>query len=174
MLAGNRPYYTGEPHPGDEMLTARLHFSTRSTNEECPETAEKETRNARSDRWQQQQYVGTATVVREGKMNEKGLAGSTRCKLENLSSGLMEGRIGGRPLALLMDHLQHPCVDVGLDVPSLLTWKSIEQHPEHKVIDHVVLGKGQPGGSWQVTSESFIGGGDSRVKVGCHVVYGQR
>ncbi|KZC09069.1 Oxidative stress-induced growth inhibitor 1 [Dufourea novaeangliae] len=106
MLAGNWPYYTGEPHPGDEMLTARLHSSTRHGNED------------------------------------------TRNKLESLSSGL-EGRIGGRPLSILMDQLQHPCVDMGLDVPSLLTWKTAEQHHEHKVIDHVVLGKGRPGGTWQ-------------------------
>ena len=57
-----------------------------------------------------------------------------------------------------MDQLQHPCVDAGLDVPSLLTWKSVDQHPEHKVIDHVVLGKGQPGGSWQVMNTSQVTG----------------
>ncbi|OAD57088.1 Oxidative stress-induced growth inhibitor 1, partial [Eufriesea mexicana] len=145
MLAGNWPYYTGEPHPADEMLTARLHFSTRSENEGYCETTRQELRNEISHRWQQNDV---RSKEKEGKSGGRGLAGSTRCKLECLSSGL-EGRAGGRPLSLLMDKLQHPCVDAGLDVPSLLTWKSIEQHPEHKVIDHVVLGKGPPGGSWQ-------------------------
>ncbi|XP_029035879.2 oxidative stress-induced growth inhibitor 1-like isoform X2 [Osmia bicornis bicornis] len=147
MLAGNWPYYTGEPHPGDEMLTARLHFSTRTGNEECYNDNDnndlEEERDEIRDRWGQEN-AGRSAKGQQG----RGLARSTRCKLECLSSGL-EGRAGGRPLALLMDQLQHPCVDAGLDVPSLLTWKSVEQHPEHKMIDHVVLGKDEPGGSWQ-------------------------
>lgn len=144
MLAGNWPYYTGEPHPGDEMLTARLHFSTKSESEECEHTTGEEVRNGTSKRWHQQ----SRSERSEAKRPARGLAGSTRCKLECLSSGL-EGRLGGRPLALLMDQLQHPCVDAGMDLPSLLTWKSAEQCNEHKVIDHVVLGKDQPGGAWQ-------------------------
>ncbi|XP_053980732.1 oxidative stress-induced growth inhibitor 1-like [Hylaeus volcanicus] len=149
MLAGNWPYYTGEPHPGDEMLTARLHFSTRP--EECsPASMDDETRNGTSNRWQQSKSDRC-----ESRSQGRGLARSTRCKLEHLSSGI-EGRVGGRPLALLMDQLQHPCVDAGLDVPSLLTWKSVDQHPEHKVIDHVVLGKGQPGGAWQTMDPNVL------------------
>ncbi|XP_015601511.1 oxidative stress-induced growth inhibitor 2 [Cephus cinctus] len=133
MLAGNWPYYTGEPHPGDEMLTARLHFSTRA---------------ASTDNILENDGGDGGTLGRSCKRDKIGLAHSTRCGLECLSSGL-EGRSGGRPLALLMDQLQHPCVDAGLDLPSLLTWKSVEDHPEHKIIDHVVLGKGPPGGAWQ-------------------------
>lgn len=155
MLAGNWPYYTGEPHPADEMLTARLHFSTRSGNEECYDTASQELESETNHQWQQNDVRSKGYDEKGG---GRGLASSTRCKLECLSSGL-EGRIGGRPLALLMDQLQHPCVDAGLDVPSLLTWKSVDQHPEHKVIDHIVLGKGQPGGSWQVTNNIFINKG---------------
>lgn len=112
MLAGNWPYYTGEPHPGDEMLTARLANGSSSA----------------------------------------GLAGSTRWGLESLSNGL-EGRSGGKPLSLLVDHLQHPCTDAGLDLPPLLAWlppNSTSETAEHKVFDHVVLGKGPPGGAWQV------------------------
>ncbi|CAL7934720.1 unnamed protein product [Xylocopa violacea] len=149
MLAGNWPYYTGEPHPGDEMLTARLNFSMKSEDEDRCDAMDKKVINEQWDRWERN-GVKSTRGCRDGKRRcgETGLADSTRCKLECLSSGL-EGRLGGRPLALLMDQLQHPCVDAGLDVPSLLTWKSVEQRPEHKVIDHVVLGKGQPGGSWQ-------------------------
>ena len=156
MLAGNWPYYTGEPHPGDEMLTARLHFSTRSGDEECDHTAGEELRNGTSNRWHQHQHQHqqSRSERSEAKRPARGLAGSTRCKLECLSSGL-EGRLGGRPLALLMDQLQHPCVDAGMDLPSLLTWKSAEQCNEHKVIDHIVLGKDQPGGAWQVTRNPF-------------------
>lgn len=159
MLAGNWPYYTGEPHPGDEMLTARLHFSTRTGNEECYNDNDNDNENDLveerediGDRWERENDGRLGRSVCAAKSQQgRGLARSTRCKLECLSSGL-EGRVGGRPLALLMDQLQHPCVDAGLDVPSLLTWKSVEQHPEHKVIDHVVLGKDEPGGSWQVTN----------------------
>ncbi|XP_076173824.1 oxidative stress-induced growth inhibitor 1 isoform X2 [Ptiloglossa arizonensis] len=152
MLAGNWPYYTGEPHPGDEMLTARLHFSTRSGNEECSHTTtDGEIRNGTSNRWQHQKKSEQCGTKSPG----RGLARSTRYKLECLSSGL-EGRVGARPLALLMDQLQHPCVDAGLDVPSLLTWESADQHPEHKVIDHVVLGKDQPGGAWQAMDPNVL------------------
>ncbi|XP_046737818.1 oxidative stress-induced growth inhibitor 1-like [Diprion similis] len=117
MLAGNWPYYTGEPHPGDEMLTARLANGTSS-----------------------------------------GLACNTRWGLETLSLGL-EGRNGGRPLPLLIDHLQHPCTDAGLDLPPLLTWLSPgteSGEEDHKVFDHVVLGKGAPGGAWQAMDPNVL------------------
>lgn len=140
MLAGNWPYYTGEPHPGDDMLTARLHFN--ATN-----AAEEESEDANTDLINNRRQSCKSGVIRTAQAG--GLARTTRCKLECLSSGI-EGRGGGRPLALLMDQLQHPCVDAGLDVPSLLDWKSIDEHPEHRIVDHVVLGKGQPGGAWQV------------------------
>lgn len=140
MLAGNWPYYTGEPHPGDEMLTARLHYTTRpGSGEECGETTLEDNEDGTNHQRQNRPEV---------KDQGRGLARSTRNKLECLSSGL-EGRGGGRPLGLLMDQLQNPCVDVGLDIPSLLAWRSTEQHPEHQLIDHVVLGKGLPGGAWQ-------------------------
>ena len=57
----------------------------------------------------------------------------------------LEGR-SSNPVSLLFDALNHPGADLGLDMPTFLTWK---YHPEH-AIDHVVLGSGLPGGSWQV------------------------
>ena len=75
---------------------------------------------------------------------------SQREDLECLAAGL-EGRNSGKPLSLLMDQLAHPCLDAGLDVPSLLEWKSPDNHKTHKPIDHVVLGKGPPGGTWHVS-----------------------
>ncbi|XP_065570742.1 oxidative stress-induced growth inhibitor 1-like isoform X1 [Artemia franciscana] len=63
--------------------------------------------------------------------------------LEFLSEGLI-GR-SKNPVSLLFDSLQHPNADFGEDTPSFLSWK---YHPE-VAIDHVVLGKGPPGGSWQ-------------------------
>ncbi|KAL0120298.1 hypothetical protein PUN28_008152 [Cardiocondyla obscurior] len=147
MLAGNWPYYTGESHPGDDMLTARLRFCL-AGNEECGDTSD----DANAD-------VGTnnrrQSSKSAGRSQGGGLARSTRCKLECLSSGI-EGRGGGRPLALLMDQLQHPCVDAGFDIPSLLVWKSVDEYPEHKIIDHVVLGKGQPGGAWQFMDPNVL------------------
>ncbi|XP_077276310.1 oxidative stress-induced growth inhibitor 1 [Temnothorax americanus] len=139
MLAGNWPYYNGEPHPGDDMLTARLRFYT-TGNEECGDDASNDANiDVTTNNRRQCSKPGRT---------QGGLAYSTRSKLECLSSGI-EGRGGGRPLALLMDQLQHPCVDAGLDVASLLDWSSADEHPEHRIVDHVVLGKGQPGGAWQ-------------------------
>ncbi len=63
----------------------------------------------------------------------------------------LEGR-STNPVALLFDTLNHPEADIGLNLPSLLSWKS---HPEH-AIDHVVLGRGPPGGSWQVDLEKRL------------------
>ena len=39
---------------------------------------------------------------------------------------------------------------MGLDYSSLLNWK---YHAE-QAIDHVVLGRGPPGGAWQVTNQN--------------------
>ncbi|KYQ54781.1 Oxidative stress-induced growth inhibitor 1 [Trachymyrmex zeteki] len=141
MLAGNWPYYTGEPHPSDDMLTARLRFCT-TGNEECSDTPDDSNTDVTTNNRRQCSKSGVSRT------QGGGLACSTRCKLECLSSGI-EGRGGVRPLALLMDQLQHPCVDAGLDVASLLDWISADEHPEHRIVDHVVLGKGQPGGAWQ-------------------------
>lgn len=57
----------------------------------------------------------------------------------------MEGR-SSNPVALLYDTLNHPDADTGQDLPSLLNWKYLPD----QAIDHVVLGRGPPGGSWQV------------------------
>lgn len=135
MLAGNWPYYTGEPHPRDEMLTARLRYCTKSSFNDKTNPNE--------------QQNGGRSITKGRRDTTRGLARIVRNKLECLSTGV-EGRGGARSLPLLMDQLQHPCVDVGLDVASLLTWKSVEQRPEHTIIDHIVLGKGEPGGAWQV------------------------
>lgn len=144
MLAGNWPYYTGEPHPTDEMLTARLRYSvaTQTCEDDLPPGLDTDVQTGQEDAKQ-------STRRRKKNVAVEGLA-LARCSresLECLATGL-EGRTGGRPLSLLMDQLQHPCVDVGMDVPSLLTW----QNPSsHKVIEHVVLGKGPPGGAWHVS-----------------------
>jgi len=43
---------------------------------------------------------------------------------------------------------------MGADYPSLLEWR----YEPAKAIDHMVLGKSKPGGSWQVskTSQQFV------------------
>ena len=64
--------------------------------------------------------------------------------LEPLCEGL-EGR-SSNPVAVLFDALSHPDADLGADNPSLLEWRF---EPRHHV-DHMVLGKSRPGGSWQV------------------------
>uniref|UniRef100_A0AAG5DGV2 FAD/NAD(P)-binding domain-containing protein n=1 Tax=Anopheles atroparvus TaxID=41427 RepID=A0AAG5DGV2_ANOAO len=62
--------------------------------------------------------------------------------LFSLADGL-EGR-STNPVSLLLDSLQHPCADLGMDLPSMVEYR---YHPE-KQIDHLVLGRGPPGGSW--------------------------
>ncbi|XP_053670381.1 oxidative stress-induced growth inhibitor 2-like [Anopheles nili] len=62
--------------------------------------------------------------------------------LFSLADGL-EGR-STNPVSLLLDSLQHPCADLGMDLPSMVDYR---YHPE-KEIDHLVLGRGPPGGSW--------------------------
>lgn len=62
--------------------------------------------------------------------------------LFSLADGL-EGR-STNPVSLLLDSLQHPCADLGMELPCMVEYK---HHPE-KEIDHLVLGRGPPGGSW--------------------------
>lgn len=157
MLAGNWPYYNREPHPNDEMLTARLHYTF--NNQTCPnECREGDNLNSTGC------CNSSLDEIEEGrKSSKKCCSGSqkkwkkeiclghiTRDTLECLSAGV-EGRTGGRPLSLLMDQLQHPGVDIGMDVPPLISWKFADHEPDHRIIDHVVLGKGPPGGAWHVS-----------------------
>lgn len=57
----------------------------------------------------------------------------------------LEGR-SRNPVSVLVDSLIHPSNGQTSNDSSLLSWK---RHPE-KLIDHVVIGKGKPGGCWQV------------------------
>lgn len=69
--------------------------------------------------------------------------------LSFLSQGI-EGR-SKNPVSLLIDAMTHPGADMGLEWPSLLTWKKT-----HKSVDHLALGKGQPGGAWQGIAENVL------------------
>ncbi|XP_055385768.1 oxidative stress-induced growth inhibitor 2-like [Condylostylus longicornis] len=62
--------------------------------------------------------------------------------LITLAEGL-EGR-STNPVSLLLDSLEHPCADFGMELPSMLEYKM----NSNRTIDHVVLGKGPPGGTW--------------------------
>ena len=58
---------------------------------------------------------------------------------------------------MLLDHLQKPDADLGLRLPSQLEWR---HHPD-KALDHVVLGRGGPGGVWHsLAGSEEEGGGD--------------
>ncbi|CAB3365977.1 Hypothetical predicted protein [Cloeon dipterum] len=70
--------------------------------------------------------------------------------LSFLSQGL-EGR-SNNVVSLLFDCLNLPCADLGLDSDPLLHW---QYHPD-KYVDHVVLGKGPPGGSWQAMDGNVL------------------
>lgn len=167
LLSGNWPHYTGAAHPADEILTARLRYNV------ATQTSTQDFKKIKSQRQccQNSRDNHSSPCLQQSSPNRQACKksdGSTaqpdeadedsacfarvmnREALDDLSVGL-EGRNGGKPLSLLMDQMQHPCLDAGLDVPSLLTWRSKEEHRSHKVIDHVVLGKGPPGGSWHVS-----------------------
>lgn len=69
----------------------------------------------------------------------------------------LEGR-STNPTALLFDILNHPNADLGLELPSLLTWS----YNPANTIDHVVIGKGAPGGTWQTLDGSVL-----TISLGC-------
>lgn len=133
MLNGNWPYYTGEPHPGDEMLTARLNFIKNK----------------------QKNNIIKIQNDDDNYNNKNSFLNNSKEDFEMLTGGL-EGRGTCKPMALLLDQLQHPCVDMGLDLKSLLIWKSSEYHPDHNIINHIVLGKGPPGGAWQFMDPNVL------------------
>ena len=62
----------------------------------------------------------------------------------------------------MLDALQKPEADLGLELPSLLEWRQVEEGK----VDHVVLGRGKPGGIWQVSICWHIYG---IGKMGAHV-----
>ncbi|KAG8239768.1 hypothetical protein J437_LFUL019413 [Ladona fulva] len=70
--------------------------------------------------------------------------------LKFLSQGL-EGR-SRNPISLLFDALSHPGADMGHELPSLLKWR----YHSGRRVDHVVLGKGPPGGSWHSMNSSIL------------------
>lgn len=67
-----------------------------------------------------------------------------------LADGL-EGR-SNNPVALLFDALQRPEADLGMEMPSLLEWRFDKDNST----DHVVLGRGQPGGVWQTIEGDML------------------
>ena len=75
---------------------------------------------------------------------------------------------------MLLDALQKPEADLGLELPSLLEWRQVEEGK----VDHVVLGRGKPGGIWQVSICWHIGLGKwvfghmSKQVRGCMVANG--
>ncbi|KAI4467171.1 hypothetical protein MML48_2g00012066 [Holotrichia oblita] len=69
--------------------------------------------------------------------------------LEFLSSGL-EGR-STNPVSLLLDSLTHPCADIGLEIEPLIEWRK-----KGTEIDHIVFGKGPPGGSWHTMDPHIL------------------
>ncbi|XP_058809213.1 oxidative stress-induced growth inhibitor 1-like isoform X2 [Phymastichus coffea] len=146
LLAGNWPHYTGSAHPGDEMLTARLRYSVATqTSADDSAVACPVCRGT----------VSSATAEASAHPSACLAKFSARPDLEFLAAGL-EGRNGGKPLSLLMDKLQHPCLDAGMDEESLLHWTPPEEHAEHRVTDHVVLGKGPPGGAWHALDPNVL------------------
>lgn len=154
MLNGNWPYYTGEPHPGDEMLSARLNYIVQNDGPQPLNPSRDSAGNPRENS-AQSSHKSSKKPDKSRKDERRSLLMSSRSDLEVLTNGL-EGRGTCRPMALLLDQLQHPCVDAGLDIPSLLNWESSEHHTQHRIIDHVVLGKGPPGGAWQFMDPNVL------------------
>ncbi|XP_014667247.1 PREDICTED: oxidative stress-induced growth inhibitor 2-like [Priapulus caudatus] len=70
--------------------------------------------------------------------------------IEYLSEGL-EGR-SSNPVALLFDTLARPMADLGQDHETHLSWK----YESSEAIPHVVLGRGPPGGAWQMMKGEML------------------
>lgn len=131
MLAGNWPYYNSSNEHPDEYLHTRLcepaenecsyEITKRNINEDCfdPEY---------ESRFYYQKVPQLISLIGRD--------------LNYLSSGL-QGR-SFNPVSVLMDTLQHPEADFGTEHPSTLSWK----HRPDKVVNHIVIGKGLPGGAW--------------------------
>lgn len=84
--------------------------------------------SARTESWKEILEPGHVSLVQQD--------------LSYLCNGL-EGR-SINPVSVLMDTLQHPEADFGSEAESCLEWK----HLPHREVDHVVLGQGSPGGTW--------------------------
>lgn len=65
--------------------------------------------------------------------------------MEFLSNGLI-GR-SNNPISLLFDYLNHPEDEFGESLPTSIDWK----YDPSREIDHLVIGKNAPGGSWNVS-----------------------
>lgn len=139
------------------MLTARLHYILDNTNKVNEDIKIDETDSTLclykdEDKKTEPDYERQTHIERSGR---KSLLECTREELEILATGV-EGRGTCRPLALLLDQLQHPCVDAGLNLPGLLSWISAEHLPQQQVVNHVVLGKGPPGGAWHFMDPNVL------------------
>ena len=63
----------------------------------------------------------------------------------------MQGR-SANPVGLLFDHLNQPNADSGLNEESTLMWR----HHHDRGINHLVVGRGRPGGSWHLMQGSQL------------------
>lgn len=133
------------------MLSARLEFVLEEANNRLKEDSDDGEKIVKTINSRNHPIINKSY----GTVDKKSLLEFPERDLEILASGI-EGRGTCRPLAILLDQLQHPCVDAGLNLPSLLVWKSAEYHPEQKIIDHVSLGKGPPGGAWQFMDPNIL------------------
>ncbi|XP_015913499.1 oxidative stress-induced growth inhibitor 1 isoform X2 [Parasteatoda tepidariorum] len=70
--------------------------------------------------------------------------------LDYLAEGL-DGR-SLNPVSVLYDTLVHPQADLGIDTPSVISWK----FDPLKAVNHVVIGRDDPGGSWQKMDKSAL------------------
>ena len=68
----------------------------------------------------------------------------------------LEGR-SNNPVSVLFDTLNHPGADFGADGRSTVSWL----HRPDQAVDHVVLGRGPPGGVWQVSRGEGRGEGEA-------------
>lgn len=93
--------------------------------------------------WPYYRATSHPTTFLHTRLDDKRDISLVELDLEELSRGL-EGR-SCNPVSLLLDALIHPDADMGSDEPSTLSWL----HDPSRVLDHVVIGAGPSGGSWQ-------------------------
>lgn len=146
FLAGNWPYYNGN-HPNLE-LHQRIQASVARNNSLS-------TRDG--------QMIDLVSDLRDG-IDIEDRKHSLDFGEHNSSISIIEapldyicsagGGLEGRsinPVSVLFDSLQHPDADVGSSFPSCLEWRNDSRSLS---IDHVVLGQGDIGGSWDKLAEA--------------------
>lgn len=138
ILAGNWPYYNvNHPHPNEQLHHKLTH---------PPPTDRRKDKSSNYDsilvQDEEDELQVDDTTDRNDEVMDDNLPSLLNYDLEYLCSGL-EGR-SINPVSVLLDTLQFPNADFGMNKGSSLKWK----FDPNNTVEHLVIGQGNPGGSW--------------------------